>query len=97
VSHGTSGEAAGRLVEEKVGVTAGIVTPGQQTDGVDEGSGSDASAEEAPSPRWQPFPPFPPNAFAPLSSHHYHTVLVVQYNYNLALNTFGTLFQGLPN
>jgi len=26
VSHGTSGEAAGRLVEEKVGVTAGIVT-----------------------------------------------------------------------
>src|SRR5882757_1468466 len=26
-SRGTSGEAAGRLVEEKVGVTAGIVTP----------------------------------------------------------------------
>jgi len=28
VSRGTSGEAVGRLVEEKVGVTAGIVTVG---------------------------------------------------------------------
>src|SRR5712672_263103 len=27
MSRGASGEAAGRLVEEKVGVTAGIVTP----------------------------------------------------------------------
>src|SRR5712671_5964988 len=30
VSRGTSGEAAGRLVEEKVGVTVGIVTAGLQ-------------------------------------------------------------------
>jgi len=69
--------------------------PGQQTDGVDEGSGSGSSAEEAPSPRWQPSPPCPPNAFASLSAHH--TGTVVQYNYDLTLNAFGTLFQGLPN
>ena len=67
--------------------------PGQQVDRVDEGSGSDASADEAPSPRWQPFAPYPPNAFA--SSSSYHTG--VQYDYDPALNTFSTLFQGLPN
>ena len=67
--------------------------PGQQTDGVDKGSWSGASAEEAPSPCWQPSPPCPPNASASLSAHH----PVVQCNYDLALNTFGTLFQGLPN
>jgi len=67
--------------------------PSQQTDGVDEGLRSNLSTEEAPSLRWQPFPPCPPNAFASSSSHH----TAVQYNYDLALNTFGTLFQGLPN
>jgi len=31
VSHGTSGEAAERLGEEKVGVTAGIITTGHSS------------------------------------------------------------------
>jgi len=75
------------------GCAATQAMPGQQVDRVDEGSGSDASADEAPSPRWQPFAPYPPNAFA--SSSSYHTG--VQYDYDPALNTFGTLFQGLPN
>jgi len=67
------------------GHAATQATPGQQAnDGVDEGSESDSSAEEAP-----------PNAFASSSSHH----AVIQYNHDPARNTFGpyNTFQGLPN